>query len=445
METKRSVLLNGLNTEQQQAVLHRMGPMLVLAGAGTGKTSVLTHRIAMLIENGVDPKEILALTFTRKAAVEMSERVLQLVDEAAEGIRIGTFHSLALEIVRTYGHVVGLSRSISIGVDVTFDMLLILAAEILSLSELAKSELRKRFRFILVDEYQDTNEVQFKILQMLLTKEANLFVVGDDDQSIYSFQGASIELIRSFEEYFPAVKLLTLQRNYRCANSIVRLANRVIANISDRFDKHLTACRDIEGTVQYSRLNSCLNERRFILNSILRFCESGFRCPDMAILVRSHNIGNYIGEFLKFNGIKIGGENGVNILTLHSSKGLEFPIVFIPALEEGRLPHFASVEAARTAIEEERRLFYVGITRARDHLVLSCAMKRNERTQRSSQFLRQIPPPPSKFRLITQARFSSMTLLCSRNSQPFHTSHDLSKVESPAFATTVLIGRDLIS
>lgn len=391
METKSSELLDGLNAEQQQAVLHQTGPMLVLAGAGTGKTRVLTRRIAVLIENGVKPEQILALTFTRKAAAEMTERVYDLVGECAQRIRIGTFHSLAMEIVREYGHAVGLKRKFTIGVDLTFDKLILLAAQILAQHDVARAEFRKRYRFILVDEFQDTNVVQYEILRSLLSEEASLFVVGDDDQSIYGFQGASRDLIRSFDKEFPTAKLVTLHRNYRSANSIVNLANRVVSKVSDRFDKRLTVCREIDGTVQYSRLNSCLIERRFILDSIFRFRESGFRCLDMAILVRSHSVGNSIGAFLECNGIETGSENGINILTLHSSKGLEFPVVFIPALEEGRLPHFASVEAGYVAIEEERRLFYVGITRARDHLVLSNAMERNGRLQMPSQFLRQIP------------------------------------------------------
>ncbi len=393
MKTESSVYLSGLNAEQQQAVLHGSGPMLVLAGAGTGKTSVLTHRIAMLIGSGIAPEEILALTFTRKAAAEMKERVFKLVGDAAEGTRLGTFHSLALEIVRTYGHVIGLSRSISIGVDVTFDMLLTLAAEILSLSELAKAELRQRFRFVLVDEYQDTNVVQFEILRMLLTKEANLFVVGDDDQSIYSFQGASRELILSFGEYFPDFKLVTLNRNYRCAKSIIELANGVTAKVPGRYDKNLLACRDSQGSIQFAKLKSCESERRLIHESIIRFQEHfGYEQSDMAVLVRSHAIGDRIHNFLNSNGIESDDENnGIKIQTLHSSKGLEFPIVFIPALEEGQLPHFASVESGAFAIEEERRLFYVGITRARDHLVLSCAAERDGRKQVPSQFVRQIP------------------------------------------------------
>ena len=390
METKDSALLEGLNTEQQQAVLHRTGPMLVLAGAGTGKTRVLTRRIAMLIENGIAPDQILALTFTRKAAAEMSERVYVLVGDCSNEIRIGTFHSLAMEIVREYGHIVGLKPKFTIDVDITFDKLILLAAQILAQHDVARSEFKKRFQFILVDEYQDTNVVQFEMLRLLMSNEANLFVVGDDDQSIYGFQGASRELIRSFETHFPSAKLVTLHRNYRCSKSIVRLANSVISKVSDRFDKQLTACREAEGTVQYSRLNSCWNERQFIFDSIVRFNKSGFHCSDMAVLVRSHSVGNNIRASLECNGINNGRGSGVNILTLHSSKGLEFPIVFIPALEEGRLPHFACVDAGYAAIEEERRLFYVGITRARDHLVLSSAMERNGRVQLTSQFLRYI-------------------------------------------------------
>ncbi len=391
MKAIKSDFLDGLNAEQRIAVSHETGPMLVLAGAGTGKTRVLTRRIASLISVGIKPEKILALTFTRKAAAEMKHRVLELVGDRSQGTKIGTFHSLAMEIVRDHGYRIGLSPKFRIGVDLSFDKLVILAAKLLAENESVRAEFRERFRFVMVDEFQDTNVVQFKILCSLMTEENNLFVVGDDDQSIYSFQGASRELIRSFGTHFPAAKLVTLHRNYRCSKSVVRLANSITAKASDRFEKQLTACREVVGSVQFSRLNSSLNERRFILDAIRQFRESNFDYSEIAILVRSHSVGSIIGAYLDSNSVKIKGEGGIKILTLHSSKGLEFPIVFIPALEEGRLPHFAAVNSGHAAIEEERRLFYVGITRARDHLVLSCAMERNSRTQFASQFLRSIP------------------------------------------------------
>jgi superfamily I DNA/RNA helicase len=387
------ICLADLNPEQREAVLHADGPMLVLAGAGTGKTSVLTRRIARLIETGVKPEEILALTYTRKAACEMKERVFGLFGSNAKKIRIGTFHSLALEIVRRYSHVVGLNSPPTIGEGMTFDRLLILAAEILSLSETAKAELRQQFGYVLVDEYQDTNAVQFSILRSLLSVEENLFVVGDDDQSIFSFQGSSRELIRSFEDCFPTASVVTLTRNYRCSTAIIDLANSVMADVEDRFDKKLEASRDEPGSVSLATLDSCDYEKQFIADSILRFRDhSGYALDDIGVLVRSHDTGNEIGENLVSNGISTNGQNGgVHVQTLHSSKGLEFPIVFMPALEQGRLPHFASVNSGYSAIEEERRLFYVGVTRARDHLILSCGRERSGRTQQASEFVRAIP------------------------------------------------------
>lgn len=384
--------LADLNSEQQEAVLHTKGPMLVLAGAGTGKTSVLTRRIARLIETGVKPEEILALTYTRKAACEMKERMLVLAGASASKIRIGTFHSLALDIVRRYSNVVGLASPPTIGEGMTFDRLLILAAEILSLSEIAKAELRQECRHVLVDEYQDTNAVQFSILRSLLSAEENLFVVGDDDQSIFSFQGSSRELIRSFEDCFPTASVVTLTRNYRCSTAIIDLANSVMADVEDRFDKKLEASRDEPGSVSLATLESCDCEKQFIADSILRFRDhSGCTLGDIGVLVRSHGIGHEIANHLESHGISTDNPNGVHVQTLHSSKGLEFPIVFMPALEQGRLPHFASVNSGYSAIEEERRLFYVGVTRARDHLILSCGRERSGRSQQVSEFVRAIP------------------------------------------------------
>ena len=390
-QTKK-ICLADLNPEQRKAILHTDGPMLVLAGAGTGKTSVLTRRVARLIETGVKPEEILALTYSRKAACEMRERMGDLVGAGASKIRIGTFHSLALEIVRRYSYVVGLTSELTIGDDMTFDRLLSLAAEILTLSEIAKAALQQEFRYVLVDEYQDTNAVQFSILRSILSVEENLFVVGDDDQSIFSFQGSTRELIRSFEDCLPMANVVTLTRNYRCSTAIVELANSVMANVADRFDKQLVAARVDHGSVSLAKLDSGNCEKRFIVDTILQLRDSSaYSLSDVAVLVRSHDIGHEIAMYLESYGISTDNPNGVKVQTLHSSKGLEFPIVFMPALEQGRLPHFASVNSGYSAVEEEQRLFYVGTTRARDHLILSCVRERNGRTQQTSEFLRAIP------------------------------------------------------
>jgi superfamily I DNA/RNA helicase len=260
------------------------------------------------------------------------------------------------------------------------------------LSETAKAELRQQFGYVLVDEYQDTNAVQFSILRSLLSAEENLFVVGDDDQSIFSFQGSSRELIRSFEDCFPTASVVTLTRNYRCSTAIIDLANSVMADVEDRFDKKLEASRDEPGSVSLATLESCDCEKQFIADSILRFRDhSGCTLGDIGVLVRSHGIGHEIANHLESHGISTDNQNGVHVQTLHSSKGLEFPIVFMPALEQGRLPHFASVNSGYSAIEEERRLFYVGATRARDYLILSFVHERDGRTQQASEFVRAIP------------------------------------------------------
>ncbi len=291
-------LLQGLNDEQKKAVQHEDGPLLILAGAGSGKTRVLTHRIAYLIsEHHVSPYQILALTFTNKAAGEMRERVDNLVEIGAESIWVSTFHSTCVRILRRYIDKLGYDRDFSIydaddqkvlmkdiirsmnldpkkykertflnaisgakdelidaqtyAIDASkefnkklygdiyteyqkrlkannaldFDDLIFKTVELFKNNPDVLDYYQERFRYILVDEYQDTNTAQFTLLSLLASKYRNLCVVGDDDQSIYKFRGANIYNILNFEKVFKETKTIKLEQNYRSTKNILAAAS----------------------------------------------------------------------------------------------------------------------------------------------------------------------------------------------------------------------------
>ena len=296
-----------LNPAQREAVLHFEGPILVLAGAGSGKTRVLTTRIARLIEHhGVDPSHILAVTFTNKAAGEMKERIARLVGETPAGMWVGTFHAIGARMLRREAHLVGrtssftiydeddslaavrrimerlkispkqwtakalrgaisgaknalvtpeeyaklamdpLSKAASLVYDqldrtlresnaVDFDDLLVLPVRVLQQNPDRVAAYRERFRFLLVDEYQDTNRAQYEFVKLLAGSDGNVLVVGDDDQSIYGWRGADIRNILDFERDFPSAAVVRLEDNYRSTPQVLDLANAVIsANTSRR-------------------------------------------------------------------------------------------------------------------------------------------------------------------------------------------------------------------
>lgn len=403
-----SKLLSGLNAEQQQAASHLFGPMLVLAGAGTGKTSVITHRIAYMLEQGISAENILALTFTRKAAKEMSQRVGQFVGSPASEMRVGTFHSLALEILTNFSHLAGLPPDFTVGdsdsdATMDFESLLYSAANLLTNHHEVRQHYQERFRFVLVDEYQDTNELQYQMLLSLLTLERNLFVVGDDDQSIYGFQGSSRRIIRAFAEQFPDSSLVTLTKNYRCSAEVVSLANYIISIVPDRCPKSLVATRQRCGPIELAQFENESREAEFICQKIEAIRSRQRPYADFAVLVRSHAHAAIIKSKFDACGIPHGDKNhGVVVQTLHSSKGLEYPVVLIPGLEQETLPHAAAVYSGPEAVEEERRLFYVGVTRAKERLVLSLANHRDGESREPSEFLQGI----CKYKLVEYLGFS---------------------------------------
>ncbi len=353
-------LLAALNPEQRLAVSTTEGPLLVLAGAGSGKTRVITVRIAHLLEKGVRPEQVLAMTFTNKAAAEMRERVAELVGaERAERLTVGTFHAFCLRILRENAEHLGFPGGISIadaadqlaacksvlrelriaeasiqpavlqsrisllknrlmdaetfgkqpGDDqddlvargyaryeeflrrsrkMDFDDLLLYTLRLLRENEYVREGLQDNFRYVLVDEYQDTNRPQFEIVRSLTAEHRNLCVVGDDDQSIYSWRGADVSKILEFEQHYPEATVVRLETNYRSTQEILDAANRVIENNPTRHPKELRAHAGRGELVQLVVHENDAREAEYVVREIRTRVDGGRnRYSDFAILFRT--------------------------------------------------------------------------------------------------------------------------------------------------------------
>ena len=629
-------IINGLNDKQKEAVLATEGPCLVIAGAGSGKTKVLTHKISYLMSTGVKPWNILAITFTNKAANEMKERVEKLVGDAAKDIWMGTFHSICVKILRRYIDRLGFrsdfvifdtsdqktlikecikaaqaddkiftDRSVLSEISngknemlepseygikyagdfrrekiaelyalyqkklkennaIDFDDIINFTIKILTENPDVLDYYTEKFRYVLVDEYQDTNKSQFTLVSLIASKYGNVTAVGDNDQGIYSFRGADISNILNFEKDFPGTKIIKLEQNYRCTGNILKAANAVIEHNESKFDKKLWTQNDegnlpciycgedeydeasyvveqiahlkreeyyknsdfsilyrmnaqsraiedilrredipykiigglkfyerkeIKDIIAYLRLiqNSSdnlslkriinepkrgigktslekiqeisessgtsmyeiiknaadydlnrvyINSREFIEQiESLKNKKNEFKISDLiketlkttgytkaleqegsveaetrienleefltvAIEFEEESAENTLPEFLE--GITLSSDidgmeesdDKVTLMTLHSAKGLEFPVVFLVGMEEGIFPGYKSIGEPK-ALEEERRLFYVGITRAKQYLYLTCAKHRTIFGSTSynsiSRFVEEIP------------------------------------------------------
>ncbi len=632
--------LDNLNEEQRAAAMHVEGPLLILAGAGSGKTSTMTKRIAYMIkEKGISPYEILAVTFTNKAAREMRERVEQIIGESTK-MWIQTFHSACLRILRMNADKIGYSSDFTVydptdqkavvkaatkeafggrepankeafkpaavlgvisdakehGIDsrhyaeraenyrediiakiyriyestlrknnaMDFDDLIWKTVQLLERNQSVLEGLRSRFRYIMVDEYQDTNMLQYKFVKLLAEEHRNICVVGDDDQCIYQWRGADVKYILSFESDFPEAKVIKLEKNYRSTANILNAANSVIKNNIGRKDKRLKTDADSGCKLMYRRLDNEKEEARYTAQEIRKGTGKGRKYSDFAVLYRTNaqsrafeavfagleipyrvlgglkfydrkeikdmmaymrlvvnpnddlamqriinepkrsvgaktlkklttlasvrdesifeiltdeevlgSLTKKTGEALEkliklllkchaeYEDMKISdlydlllSETGyleslekagdiesqgrienllefksaiydeeennpyislsefmesltlaadidkhdpdadaVVLMTLHSAKGLEFPVVFMPGMEDGLFPGWRSLDS-REGVEEERRLCYVGITRAREELYLTGAVARTlyGRTDytRESQFLKEL-------------------------------------------------------
>ena len=629
-------LINGLNDKQKEAVLATDGPCLVIAGAGSGKTKVLTHKIAYDIESGIKPWNILAITFTNKAANEMKERIEKLIGDAAKDLWMGTFHSICVRILRRYIDRIGYKTDFVIfdtsdqktlikeclktlkvddkiftdrgvlseisngknemlepkayGVKyagdfrkktiaeiyelyqrrlrennaIDFDDIINFTIKILSENPDVLDYYTEKFKYILVDEYQDTNKAQFTLVSLLASKYGNLTVVGDSEQGIYSFRGADISNILNFERDFPGTRIIKLEQNYRCTGNILKAANAVIKHNENKYDKKLWTeneeghlpciyCgedeydegryiveqinhlkteeyyknsdftilyrmnaqsraiedilmregipykvigglkfyerKEIKDIIAYLRLihnsadnlslkriinepkrgigktsieqiqeisdktgNSMYeiirnaqeygltrvfsNSRDFIEQiEYLKSKKDELKISDLiketlnktgytkalenensveaetrienleefltvAIEFEEESADNTLAEFLEnitlssdIDGME-DQDNSITLMTLHSAKGLEFPVVFLVGMEEGIFPGYKSIGEPQ-ALEEERRLFYVGITRAKQYLYLTCAKHRtifgSTSYNQVSRFVKEIP------------------------------------------------------
>lgn len=337
------MLTKDLNMVQREAVLHKQGPLLILAGAGSGKTRVITHRIAYLVQCcGIWPSEIIAITFTNKAANEMKERVAQLIGLNSRGMWIGTFHAMMLRILRQHAEQIGFNQNFTIldiddqqrllkeilkelkidnavlnvrtvqnkissaknrmidwsemekssgadksrkqiaeiyrlyqeamkrGNSMDFDDILFYAVQILQENSAIREAYQTRFKHVLVDEYQDTNHVQYLLVKLLSGKYKNVCVVGDDDQSIYSFRGANIENILNFEKDFKMSKVVKLEQNYRSTQMILGAANAVIKKNEGRKDKRLWTDQVKGDPICFYLADNQYNEARYVASEIKR-------------------------------------------------------------------------------------------------------------------------------------------------------------------------------
>ena len=630
-------ILKGLNDKQYEAVINTEGPCLVIAGAGSGKTKVLTHKIAYLIgEKGAKPWDILAITFTNKAANEMKERIANLVGDDAKDIWMGTFHSICVRILRRFIDRIGFDSSFIIFdtsdqrtlvkncmKDLAIDDKLFNDRSVLSEISNAKNEMlepeqytarsngdfRKekiatvyelyqkrlkennaidfddiinytikilmenpdvleyyanKFKYVLVDEYQDTNKAQFTLVTLLASKNGNITVVGDNDQGIYSFRGADISNILNFERDFPGTKIIKLEQNYRCTGNILKAANSVIKNNEVKYKKELWTENEEGNLPNVYQADNEYDEATYIVTQIEHLKrEEYYKYSDFAILYRMNTQSRAIEDILRRENVPykiVGGlkfyerkeikdiiaylrliqnsadnlslkriinepkrgigktsldkvealaeqnetsmyevikhadqyglnrvylnsrefinvieelkdkkdklviselikttlkktgytkaleeentieaenrienleefltvaiefeeeyaenslsqflegitlssdidnveedEDSVTLMTLHSAKGLEFPVVFLVGMEEGIFPGYKSISEPKE-LEEERRLCYVGITRAKEHLYLTCSKQRTIFGSTSynpvSRFLKEIP------------------------------------------------------
>ena len=350
--------LEGLNERQKESVITTEGPVLVIAGAGSGKTKVLTTRIAYLIENKkVNSENILAITFTNKAAKEMKDRVSNILKRDVRRMHISTFHSFGVKILREYGYLVNIDKNftildsddslkvIKIIIDdmnlnktispkhvkevissyknklvlpeeaekntytfeekqivdiyekynkklynsnsVDFDDLLLIPYLILDKYNAVLEDFQEKYKYILIDEYQDTNDAQYFLVKMLSAKYKNLFVVGDSDQSIYSFRGANYKNILNFTKDFPNAKVIKLEQNYRSTNNILSIANNVIKNNIERSHKDLWSSLGDGEKVKFNQLNTEEDEVNYVISEIKKISNQ-YDYDDIAIIYRTN-------------------------------------------------------------------------------------------------------------------------------------------------------------
>ena len=389
-------MYEGMNEKQQEAVLHTEGPLLILAGAGSGKTRVLTHRTAYLIEEkGVNPYNIMAITFTNKAAGEMRERIDEMVGYGSESIWVSTFHSTCVRILRRFIDHIGFSTNFTIydaddqktlmkdickrlQIDtkiykermflnvishakdelidpitfslqaqgdytkqrqaavyqeyqaalrsnnaLDFDDLIVKTVELFKTDAEVLDYYNEKFRYIMVDEYQDTNTAQFELIRLLARKYHNLCVVGDDDQSIYKFRGANIHNILNFEKEFPDAAVIKLEQNYRSTSNILNAANGVIRNNVGRKEKVLWTENPVGDKIDFHQFDTAYEEADYIAMDIAKKVRTGkYRYRDCAVLYRTNAQSRLFEERFIVSNIPYKIVGGVNFYARKEIKDL---------------------------------------------------------------------------------------------------------------------------
>lgn len=425
-------VLDKLNDRQKEAVLATEGPVLVLAGAGSGKTTVLVNRIAYMIsEKHINPWNILAITFTNKAANEMKERAERLLGDTVKNMWVGTFHSVCVRILRTCIDLIGYNRDFVIydtadtrtlmkeclrelNIDeksfpprnvlsiisnakndlmdaptfenvyksdyrmsiiskiyfryqtklrknnaVDFDDIILNTVKILSENPDVLMKYQEQFRYILVDEYQDTNNSQYLLINLLSQKYRNLCVVGDDDQSIYKFRGANIKNILNFEEDFPNTKKITLDQNYRSTQNILDTANSVISNNNGRLGKDLwTAQEDGDKVFVYTGTNE-YDEARYIAGEIKKYFDENGVFSDCAVLYRTNAQSRVVEEMLMRENIPYKVLSG---LRFYDRKEIKDIIAYLRVLHNPN----DDISLARIINEPKRKIGNTTLEKARD-------------------------------------------------------------------------------
>lgn len=400
-------MLDSLNERQRQAVLQTEGPVLILAGAGSGKTRVLTHRIAYLIdEMGVNPWDIMAITFTNKAAGEMRERVDDIVGFGSESIWVSTFHSTCVRILHRYIDRLGYENNFTIydtddqktvikdvckrlQIDtkqykersilsaishakdemispqefslnalgdfgkkkiadayaeyqrmlrqnnaLDFDDLLVKTVELFKACPDVLEYYQNRFLYIMVDEYQDTNTVQFEFIRLLASKNRNLCVVGDDDQSIYKFRGANIRNILDFESVYPDAVVVKLEQNYRSTQNVLDAANAVIRNNRGRKDKTLWTDQGEGNKLHFKQFDTAYDEAAFVAEDVIRKTKSGeANYRDCAVLMRTNAQARMMEEKFILAGIPYDVVGGVNF---YGRKEIKDLLAYLKTISNGR-------------------------------------------------------------------------------------------------------------
>ena len=444
-----SKLLEGLNPSQREAVTHTIGPLLIIAGPGSGKTRTVVHSIAYAIENGVQPDRILAFSFTVKASKELKEQVTTFVGEG-EGqlVNVSTFHSFCRKVLkedigrlhrtdalnfqdldeddqekedrRRVAQAINDLQYESVKLDdvhnfiikcklgvlpseaenhtpdpkyaeiykkyeqrlkedgwIDYPNQLIFTDELFRDVSTVKKKWQEKFELIFVDEYQDTDPVQYRIIKALAEKHRNLRVVGDDDQGIYGWRGADIQNILNFKKNYPKAEIIQLGQNYRSTKQIVAAARALAEFNPDRHDKELFT-RNLKGEkVKHLHCENANVEANTIAEFISRSIEKGRDPNDFAVLYRTKKQAEPYKKALKnfgtlFHEVKKSSDrdaHGVSLMTIHKSKGLEFPNVFVVGVCKDLLPNYYSRDEKDWG--EELRLLYVAMTRAKNWLCLS--------------------------------------------------------------------------